>query len=86
MSKPRTLKFETGDWVIVTERNPGQPDRELKGKIVTADRDHAVAECWTRTGTRRFTFSDDTDCLGITVGVTFRRATSADFPRRRRAA
>lgn len=82
----RTLKFQTGDWVIVTLRNPGRPERELKGKIVEADRDHAVAECWTREGTKRFTFSEDTDLLGLTVGVSFRRATGADFKKRRRAA
>lgn len=85
MSKPRTLKFQTGDWVIVTERNPGQPERELKGKIVAADRDSATAECWTRNGTRRFVFSEDTDLLGLAGGISFRRATGADFRKRRAA-
>lgn len=86
MSKSaRTLKFQTGDWVIVTVRNPGQPEREMKGKIIAADRDSATAECWTRQGTRIFTFSEDTDCLGGPVGVMFRRAQSSDFRRRRAA-
>lgn len=73
------MKYGTGTWVEVTVRREGGPDLVLRGKVVEATRDYAVAECRTPHGPKRFTFSDDT-----TGYVSFRRLQPSDFRRRAR--
>lgn len=72
------MKYKVGNWVIVTKRICEGPDVEMKGKIVEATRDYAVAECWSAEGPIRFTMSEDTASI-----VSFRRANHSDFRRRR---
>jgi hypothetical protein len=71
------MKHKTGSWVIVTARTCEGPEVELKGKIVEATRDYAIAECWRKEGPIRFTMSDDT-----AGAVFFRKAQRSDFRRR----
>ena len=71
------MKFRIGNWVIVTVRREGGSDLELKGKVVEATRDYAVAECWTQGQKMRFVMSDDT--FGH---IFFRKAQHSDFGRR----
>lgn len=62
---------------MVTARRMDGPDIELRGKVVAATPDFAIAECWTANGPIRFTMSDDT-----AGSVFFRRANRNDFRRR----
>ena len=71
------MKFRIGNWVIVTRRRMEGPDLELKGKVIEATPDYAVAECWFQGEKIRFTMSDDTQGL-----VHFRKAKHSDFRRR----
>ena len=71
------MKHKVGSWVIVTKRLMDGPELEMKGKIIEATRDYAVAECWFQGQKLRVTMSDDTQ--GI---VFFRKAQHSDFRRR----
>jgi hypothetical protein len=71
------MKFNKGNWVIVTKRYQDGSQVEHRGKVIEATRDYAVAECWTSNGVQRFTLSDDTASI-----VFFRRAAGSDFRRR----
>lgn len=71
------MKFRVGNWVIVTKRRFDGPDIELKGKVIEATRDYAVAECWSQGSKVRFVMSEDT-----AGSVFFRKAQHSDFRRR----
>ena len=71
------MKYKVGNWVIVTKRLMEGPEIELKGKIIEATPDYAVAECWTAGQKIRFTLSEDTASI-----VFFRKAQHSDFRRR----
>ena len=73
------MKFNVGDWVIVTRRRFEGHDVELVGKVVEATRDYAVAECRTADGPVRFTSSEDTFAI-----TSMRRMTGRDWAARRR--
>lgn len=73
------LRFPVGCWVDVTVRRWGGPDLVMRGKVVEATRDYAIAECRKRDGgTIRFTSSEDTE-----LSVSFRKLQGADFRQRK---
>ena len=67
------MKYKVGNWVIVTKRLMDGPEVEMKGKVVEATRDYAVAECWYQGQVLKVTMSEDTQGIVFFRRMDFRR-------------
>lgn len=72
------MKFRPGNWVEVTRRREGGPDVVLRGKVVSASRDHVAVACWIADGPHVIYWRGDD-----TPHITLRRLSGRDFARRR---
>lgn len=73
------MKHPVGQWVEVTAHREGAPDLVLRGRIVEATSDYALAECRTPSGTVRFVYD-----AGSAGHLYFRNLTGRDWARSRR--